>query len=149
MFCSWRFFPAIAPYSPTDFDYKAILQPPSWQHLFGTDNFGRDVFRVVWATRIDMQIALFTTLVPFFFGSIVGAAAGYYGKWLDGLLGVISNIVVVFPFLVLVIAIVAFLGPGLTNMYIAVSIVGWVAYARLVAAKCWCRNRPSMRSPRV
>ena len=128
------FFPSfIAPYSPTDFDYKAILQPPSWQHFFGTDNFGRDVFsRVIWATRIDMQIALFTTLFPFAFGSIVGAAAGFYGKWLDSLLNVISNIVVVFPFLVLVIAIVAFLGPGLTNMYIAVSIVGWVAYARLV-----------------
>ena len=128
------FFPAaIAPYSPTDFDYKAILQPPSLQHLFGTDNFGRDIFsRVVWATQIDMQIALFTTLVPFLLGSIVGAIAGYYGKWFDGIFGVIVNIVVVFPFLVLVIAIVAFLGPGLTNMYIAVSLVGWVAYGRLV-----------------
>jgi peptide/nickel transport system permease protein len=128
------FFPGVvAPYEPNEFDYKAILQPPSMQHFFGTDNFGRDVFsRVIWATRIDMQIALFTTLFPFIFGSIVGAAAGYFGKWLDGLLNVISNIVVVFPFLVLVIAIVAFLGPGLTNMYIAVSIVGWVAYARLV-----------------
>lgn len=128
------FFPEfIAPYSPTDFDYKAILQPPSVQHLFGTDNFGRDIFsRVVWAARIDMQIALFTTLAPFIVGSIVGAIAGYYGKWFDGIFGVIVNIVVVFPFLVLVIAIVAFLGPGLTNMYIAVSLVGWVAYGRLV-----------------
>lgn len=128
------FFPAfIAPYSPTDFDYQAILQPPSAQHFFGTDNFGRDIFsRVVWAARIDMQIALFTTLVPFIVGSIVGAIAGYYGKWFDGIFGIIVNIVVVFPFLVLVIAIVAFLGPGLTNMYIAVSLVGWVAYGRLV-----------------
>ena len=134
VFLLLAFFPAfIAPYSPTDFDYKAILQPPSQQHWFGTDNFGRDIFsRVIWAARIDMQIALFTTLVPFFLGSIVGAIAGYYGKWFDGLFGVIVNIVVVFPFLVLVIAIVAFLGPGLTNMYIAVSLVGWVAYARLV-----------------
>lgn len=128
------FFPGvIAPYSPTDFDYAAILQPPSAQHLFGTDNFGRDIFsRVVWGARVDMQIALFTTLVPFILGSIVGAIAGYYGKWFDGIFGVIVNIVVVFPFLVLVIAIVAFLGPGLTNMYIAVSLVGWVAYGRLV-----------------
>lgn len=128
------FFPGvIAPYSPTDFDYTAILQPPSAQHLFGTDNFGRDIFsRVVWGARVDMQIALFTTLVPFILGSIVGAIAGYYGKWFDGIFGVIVNIVVVFPFLVLVIAIVAFLGPGLTNMYIAVSLVGWVAYGRLV-----------------
>ena len=128
------FFPGlVAPYSPTDFDYQAILQPPSMQHPFGTDNFGRDIFsRVVWAARVDMQIALFTTLVPFIVGSIVGAVAGYYGKWFDSLFGIIVNIVVVFPFLVLVIAIVAFLGPGLTNMYIAVSMVGWVAYGRLV-----------------
>ena len=128
------FFPGlVAPYSPTDFDYQAILQPPSMQHPFGTDNFGRDIFsRVVWAARVDMQIALFTTLVPFIVGSIVGAIAGYYGKWFDSLFGIIVNIVVVFPFLVLVIAIVAFLGPGLTNMYIAVSMVGWVAYRRLV-----------------
>ena len=128
------FFPGlVAPYSPTDFDYQAILQPPSMQHPFGTDNFGRDIFsRVVWAARVDMQIALFTTLVPFIIGSIVGAIAGYYGKWFDSLFGIIVNIVVVFPFLVLVIAIVAFLGPGLTNMYIAVSMVGWVAYGRLV-----------------
>ncbi|MCB0158999.1 MAG: ABC transporter permease [Caldilineaceae bacterium] len=128
------FFPGlVAPYSPTDFDYQAILQPPSMQHPFGTDNFGRDIFsRVVWAARVDMQIALFTTLVPFIVGSIVGAVAGYYGKWFDSLFGIVVNIVIVFPFLVLVIAIVAFLGPGLTNMYIAVSMVGWVAYGRLV-----------------
>jgi peptide/nickel transport system permease protein len=127
-------FPSqIAPYSPTDFDYDAVLQPPSASHLFGTDNFGRDIFsRVVWGARIDLQIALFTTLVPFVLGSIVGALAGYYGGWFDAVFGMIVSVVIVFPFLVLVIAIVAFLGPGLVNMYIAVSMVGWVAYGRLV-----------------
>jgi len=123
----------IAPYSPTDFDYQAILQPPSAQHWFGTDNFGRDILsRVIWGARVDLQIALFTTLVPFIAGSIIGAVAGYAGKWVDGIFGQIVNVVVVIPFLVLVIAIVAFLGPGLRNMYIAVSLVGWVSYARLV-----------------
>ncbi len=122
-----------APYSPTDFDYSAILSPPSRAHPFGTDNFGRDIFsRVIWAARVDLQIALFTTAFPFLFGTLIGSVTGYYGKWLDALFGRIVDIVVVFPFLVLVIAIVAFLGPGLTNMYIAVSVVGWVAYARLV-----------------
>jgi len=127
-------FPSqIAPYSPTDFNYDAVLQPPSAAHLFGTDNFGRDIFsRVVWGARIDLQIALFTTLVPFVLGSIVGALAGYYGGWFDAVFGMIVSVVIVFPFLVLVIAIVAFLGPGLVNMYIAVSMVGWVAYGRLV-----------------
>ncbi len=123
----------LAPYSPTQFNYDAILQPPSAAHWFGTDNFGRDVFsRVVWGARIDMQIALFTTLFPFLFGTLVGAVAGYYGGWFDALLGRIVDVVVVFPFLILVIAIVAILGPGLVNMYIAVSSVGWVYYARLV-----------------
>ncbi|HRW07344.1 MAG TPA: ABC transporter permease [Caldilineaceae bacterium] len=124
---------AFASYGPTDFDYTAILQPPSAAHFFGTDNFGRDIFsRVVWATRLDLQIALFTTLVPFLFGTSVGCLTGYYGRWLDAIFGRIVDVVVVFPFLILVIAIVAFLGPGLTNMYIAVSAVGWVAYGRLV-----------------
>ena len=124
---------AIAPYGPTDFDYTAILKPPSAAHLFGTDNFGRDILsRVVWATRLDLQIALFTTLFPFLFGTLVGCLTGYYGRWLDAIFGRIVDVVVVFPFLILVIAIVAFLGPGLTNMYIAVSAVGWVFYGRLV-----------------
>jgi peptide/nickel transport system permease protein len=123
----------LAPYSPTDFDYATILTPPSAAHLFGTDNFGRDIFsRVIWAARVDLQIAIFTTIFPFFFGSLLGAVVGYYGKWADAVFGRIVDVIVVFPFLVLVIAIVAFLGPGLRNMYFAVSAVGWVAYARLV-----------------
>ena len=134
IFVTLALFPEqLAPYSPTDFDYTAIMAAPSASHLFGTDNFGRDIFsRTIWAARIDLQIALFTTLVPFFVGTFVGAVAGYAGKWVDAIFGRIVDVVVVFPFLVLVITIVAFLGPGLPNMYIAVSLVGWVAYARLV-----------------
>jgi peptide/nickel transport system permease protein len=79
-----------------------------------------------------MQIALFTTLFPVIFGTLVGAFTGYYGRWLDAIFGRIVDIVVTFPFLVLVIAIVALLGPGLNNMFIAVSAVGWITYGRLV-----------------
>lgn len=123
----------IAPYSPTNFDYQAVLQGPTLKHPFGTDNFGRDVFsRVIWGSQVDMQIALFTTLFPFIFGTFVGAMTGYYGRWLDAIFGRIVDIVVTFPFLVLVIAIVALLGPGLKNMFIAVSAVGWITYGRLV-----------------
>ena len=96
------------------------MQPPSAQYLFGTDNFGRDVFsRVIWGARIDLQIAIFTTLFPFLFGTFVGAMTGYFGRWLDALFGRIVDVVMVFPFLILVIAIVAILGPGLTNMYLS------------------------------
>jgi len=132
----------IAPYNPTTFDYNAILQAPSAQHWFGTDNFGRDVLsRVVYGSRIDMQIALFTTLFPVLFGTLMGALTGYLRGWLDALFGRIVDVVMVFPFLILVIAIVAMLGPGLTNMYLAVSVVNWVYYARLVRGETLVQNQ--------
>ncbi len=132
----------LAPYSPTDFDYEAVLSAPSQKHLFGTDNFGRDVFsRVIHGTRIDLQIALFTTAFPFIFGTLLGAFTAFKGGWIDSLVGRIADLVVVFPFLVLVIAIVAVLGPGLTNMFIAVSAVGWVVYWRLTRAEVMTQKR--------
>lgn len=136
-------FPApLAPFSPTDFDYEAILQGPSARHPLGTDNFGRDVLsRVIYGTRIDLQIALFTTLFPFVFGTLLGALTGYAGRWSDALVGRLADLVVVFPFLVLVIAIVAVLGPGLTNMYIAVSAVGWVSYWRLTRGEVMTQKK--------
>ncbi len=124
---------AIAPYPPDKFDYRATLRPPSWAHPFGTDNFGRDMLsRTIWAARIDLQIAVFCTLFPALFGTFAGAVIGYAGGLLDAVFRRIVDIVVTIPFLVLVIAIVAVLGPGLTNMYIAVSAVNWIIYARLV-----------------
>lgn len=136
-------FPArLAPFSPTDFDYEAILQAPSARHPFGTDNFGRDVLsRVIYGTRIDLQIAVFTTLFPFVFGTLLGALTGYLGRWADALVGRVADLVVVFPFLVLVIAIVAVLGPGLTNMYVAVSAVGWVSYWRLTRGEVMTQKK--------
>lgn len=125
-----------APYDPLAFDMTAILNPPSWAHPFGTDNFGRDILsRVIWAARIDFAIALLTTLFPVVGGTIIGALVGYYGGWLDMLFGRIVDLVITFPQLVIVIAIVAVLGPGLANMFIAVSVVGWVFYARLMRAE--------------
>jgi peptide/nickel transport system permease protein len=90
--------------------------------------------RTIWASRVDLQIAVFSTVFPLVFGSIVGALTGYYGGWLDAIFGRLVDLVVTFPFLVIVIAIVAVLGPGLGNMYIAVSAVGWVFYAQLMRA---------------
>ncbi len=136
-------FPAlVATHSPTDFDYAAILKGPSAAHPFGTDNFGRDVYsRVVYGARIDLQIALFTTLFPFVFGSLLGALTGFTGGWLDAVFGRLADLVIVFPFLVLVIAIVAVLGPGLNNLYLAVSAVGWVTYWRLVRGEVLAQKR--------
>ncbi|HXQ42795.1 MAG TPA: ABC transporter permease [Candidatus Udaeobacter sp.] len=122
-----------APYDPLAFNYMHLSEAPSLAHPFGTDNFGRDMLsRVIWASRIDIQIAIFCTIFPLVFGTIVGALTGFYGGWLDAVFGRLVDLVVTFPFLVIVIAIVAVLGPGLFNMYIAVSSVGWVFYAQLM-----------------
>ena len=135
----------IAPYDPLFFDYNALMAPPSWEHPFDTDQFGRDVLsRTVWAARVDLQIAVLAVAGPMLVGGFLGLMAGYLGGIADTILGRAMDLVVTFPFLVLVIAIVAVLGPGLTNMYIAIAIAGWVPYARLmrgevavVAAEIW------------
>ncbi|MCB2125246.1 MAG: ABC transporter permease [Rhodobacteraceae bacterium] len=136
-------FPAqVAPYDPNAFDYGALLQAPTSAHPMGTDNFGRDVLsRVLHAYTIDMQIAFFATVFPFLFGTVVGALVGYAGGWAEVIFGRIVDAVITFPFLVLVIAIVSVLGPGLVNMYIAVGVVGWVFYARIIAAEVRVQKR--------
>lgn len=102
----------------------------------------RDVLsRVLYAYTIDMQIAIFATIVPFIFGTIIGALVGYAGGWSEALFGRIVDAVITFPFLVLVIAIVSVLGPGLVNMYIAVGVVGWVFYARIIATEIKVQKR--------
>ncbi|WP_158747128.1 ABC transporter permease [Acidisphaera sp. L21] len=123
----------IAPYSPTNFDFRSLLQPPTLAHPFGTDNFGRDILsRTIWASSVDLQIAIFATLFPAIFGTLVGSVLGYVGGWPDAIFRRIVDVLITIPFLVLVIVIVAVLGPGLGNMYIAVSAVNWIIYARLM-----------------
>ena len=126
----------IAPYDPLAFDYNALLQPPGAAHWFGTDQFGRDMLsRTISAATLDLQIALFATVAPLVAGTLIGLLVGYYGGIADVLFGRLVDLVVTFPFLVLVIAIVAVLGPGLANMYVAIAAVGWVFYAKLMRAE--------------
>lgn len=126
----------VAPYDPLAFDYHALLRGPSVAHPFGTDQFGRDILsRTIAATRIDLEIAIFATTFPLILGVLIGLLVGYAGGFSDILFGRLVDLVVTFPFLVIVITIVAILGPDLTNMYIAVSLVGWVFYARLMRAE--------------
>ena len=136
-------FPTLfAPYDPNAFDYTALLHGPSAAHPMGTDNFGRDVLsRVIHGFTIDMQIAFFATVFPFIFGTIIGALVGYAGGIAEVLFGRVVDAVITFPFLVLVIAIVSVLGPGLVNMYIAVGVVGWVFYARIISAEIKVQKR--------
>jgi len=125
-----------APYDPLVFDFSALQQAPSLAHPFGTDNFGRDILsRVIHAYSIDMQMAVLATIFALILGVTVGALVGYYGGPADAIFGRCVDAVITFPFLVLVIAIVAVLGPGLVNMYLAVTAVNWVYYARLTRAE--------------
>lgn len=95
----------VAHFSPNAQNSDTMLASPSWSHPFGTDNFGRDVLsRVAWGTRIDLTIGLLATAVPFIMGSLLGLLAGYYGGWIDTVLMRILDIVMAFPFIVLIIS---------------------------------------------
>ena len=124
--------PLIAPADPNALDLSKRLLSPSWQHWMGTDPFGRDIFsRTLYAIRLDLVVVLIITYVPMVFGMIVGALAGYLRGWVDAITVRVIDAFIAFPFIVLVIAVVAILGPGLKGVYIGVLAVGWTLYARL------------------
>jgi peptide/nickel transport system permease protein len=130
------FAPLVAPYEPDAHNLQATLQPPSFAHPLGTDNFGRDVLsRVIYGTRVDLELGIMGVLWPFLLGTFLGSIAGYFGGLVDTLLMRLLDITLAFPFLVLMIAIISVLGPGLSSFYIAITLVGWVSYARLVRAQ--------------
>lgn len=130
------FAPWVAPYDPLLQNGNLRLAAPSLAHPFGTDNFGRDILsRVIWGARIDLQMALIGVIFPFLLGTCIGAISGYVGGRLDNLCMRLIDIVLAFPFLVLMLAIMAILGPGLGSFYIAMALVGWVSYARLIRSQ--------------
>jgi peptide/nickel transport system permease protein len=127
------FAPLIAPYGSLETNYNARFVPPSSGHWFGTDDLGRDILsRVVFGARIDLRIGIVSVIFPFILGVVLGCIAGYYGGKADTVIMRVVDVVQAFPFLILIIAIIAVLGPGLKNIYIAVAIVAWVTYARLL-----------------
>ena len=127
------FCPFLTPYDPIAVDLASALQPPSKQHLMGTDNFGRDILtRVLYAARVDLKIGFLCVLFPFIIGVIAGSVAGFFGGFVDTIIMRTVDVVYAFPFYVLIIAIVGLLGTGTTNIYIAVTIVAWVSFARIV-----------------
>lgn len=125
--------PVIAPHDPVRQDIDNILVPPgSAGHLLGSDQLGRDTLsRLLYAIRNDILIALGAIVVPFAVGTLVGVLAGYRGGWVDSLLIGIVDVIIAFPILVLLIALVFVLGPGVRTIIIAVAAIDWVVYARL------------------
>ncbi|MCI7813128.1 MAG: ABC transporter permease subunit [Lachnospiraceae bacterium] len=123
----------IAPYGINESDYNSVLQGPSLKHLFGTDEFGRDIFsRILCGTRISLSVGLISVSVAAIAGSFLGLIAGYYGGILDSIIMRIGDTLFAFPGLILAIGIVAILGPGLYNVVIAVAVFGIPTFARLV-----------------
>lgn len=143
--------PLVAPYDPDLQDFDAIMVPPNLQHLFGTDNIGRDIFsRVLYGARIDLVSGFIMTYVPMAYGVLIGAYAGYRGGWFDSVIAMIINIVIAFPFLVVIIIVVAVAGPGLQNIYIAVFLGSWTMYARLTRAEMLVeRNKDYVQAAKV
>ena len=145
------FAPVVATHDPYFQDYDSVLLPPSWAHLFGTDMIGRDVFsRVIYGIRIDMQVGFIITFVPMTYGVAIGALAGYYGGFYDTVIMRVLDTAIAFPFLVLVIVIIAVVGPGLFGIYIAVFLLAWTMYARLARAEMLVeRNKDYMLAART
>ena len=131
------FAPWIAPQDPAHIDLPARLMEPSAAHWFGTDELGRDILsRVIYGARISMLVGGFVVAASLTLGLIFGSIAGYYGGVIDRLLNVVvMNAFMSFPGILLAIAFVAFLGPGIFNLIFALSLGGWVGYARLVRAQ--------------
>lgn len=126
----------IAPYDYDEPHKQDRLQAPNSTYLFGTDDFGRDMFsKVIYGTRITLWVALLGTSIQLFLGVVVGLLCGYFGGWVDKVLLFITDVTWCVPGTILALAVVTVLGKGLTNSIIAISLVGWASYARTVRAK--------------
>lgn len=126
----------IAPYDYDEPHKQDRLQAPNLTYLFGTDDFGRDMFsKVIYGTRITLWVALLGTSIQLFLGVVVGLLCGYFGGWVDKVLLFITDVTWCVPGTILALAVVTVLGKGLTNSIIAISLVGWASYARTVRAK--------------
>lgn len=128
------FAPLLTGYDPIQQDLaNALLPPGAPGHLLGTDQFGRDVWsRLIFGARVDLRVGVLAVLSPFIIGTFLGLIAGWFGGWLDTLIMRIVDVVIAFPFFVLVIALVFVLGAGTGSIYVAITMVGWVAYCRIV-----------------
>jgi len=128
--------PLIAPFDPLQTDWSAVRKPPSLKHLFGTDEIGRDVLaRVIYGARASLLAGVVSVCISLALGVPVGLLAGYVGRWIDGILMRITDAMLACPFLILAIALAAFLGPNLTNAMIAIGVSAMPAFIRLTRAQ--------------
>lgn len=130
------FAPVIARYDPNALDLTSMRKAPSWEHWFGTDDMGRDVFaRVVYGSRTSLMIGFVPSLISLVLGTVLGLMAGYLGKVADELIMRLADVVLAFPSLLLAMVVMYTLGASLLNMFIALSIINWAGTARVVRAQ--------------
>jgi peptide/nickel transport system permease protein len=126
----------VAPYNPNHQNLAQLLKPPSLSHLMGTDQLGRDVLsRIIYGTRISLEVGIIVVTVSLFSGSIIGAVSGYFGGRADLVIMRIADVFLAFPGLILAIGLMAVLGQGVTNVIISLSIVTWPGYARVIRSQ--------------
>ncbi len=128
--------PALAPYDPLEIDPVNKLAAPSGDHLLGTDELGRDVFsRLLYAARVDIPIGFLGALLPAIVGTVLGALAGFFGRWVDTAIMRTADVVQAFPAYILVIVLVFALGQGAGSIIIAFTVLAWVIYARIIRSE--------------
>lgn len=126
------FIPFISPYDPSGQNLSDFLQPPSAEHWLGTDQLGRDLFtRLIYAARTDLTIMVLAEIIPFCTGVFLGMVAGYYGKWVDTVISLITDTFIAFPFYLMVIIVAFASGAGQRGIYITFILVGWIVFARV------------------
>lgn len=125
--------PLVLPWDPASQDLPNRLQGPTWQHWFGLDELGRDILaRVLLGARVSLMVGIVVVGVSSIVGMAVGGVSGYYGGRIDQIVGRLMDVLMAFPGMLLAIALVAVLGPSLLNVVLALAVIGWVGYARLV-----------------
>ena len=130
------FAPLLTPYDPNKIDLRSMLQPPSWEHWFGTDRTGRDLFsRVLYGGRISILVGLGSAVLAAFVGVLIGVYSGYVGGWLDALAMRISEIFMSFPQIILVLLLVSILGQSLLNLILIFTLTGWGGIFRMARAR--------------
>ena len=143
--------PWISPYDPGEINLEMVLSSPSSNHLFGTDQLGRDVLsRMIWGSRISLKVGFVATGIAMVIGIILGAVAGYYGKWVDTAIMRFVDIMLCFPTFFLILAVIAFLEPSIWNIMIVIGATGWMGITRLIRADfISLRERDFVRAART
>lgn len=126
----------IAPYDPYKIDVYHVLEPPSKEHLFGTDELGRDVLsRIIYGARVSLKVGFLAMGIAIFTGTVLGAIAGYYGGFIDTFIMRLVDVLLAFPTLFLILAVVAVLEPSIYIIMAVIGLTGWMDVARLVRAE--------------